>query len=193
MLTFWFSPGSSAMATHIALHEVGAEFDARLVSLPKSESHTPDFLAINPDGKVPVLAIDGRILTEVAGTLYYLARRYPEARLFPAGDIEAEAQVVSWMSFIASTVHPARRVGVARLHDVFAIAEQKLGGRTWTVGDYSISDIHLFRLFWRWMNSGGPAPGTFPAVSAHYERMMTRPAVRRVLEIESGIGYELPA
>jgi glutathione S-transferase len=193
MLTFWFSPGSSAMATHIALHEVGAEFDARLVSLPKRESHTLDFLAFNPDGKVPVLAIDGRILTEVAGTLYYLARRYPEARLFPAGDIEAEAQVVSWMSFIASTVHPARRAGVARLHEVFAIAEQKLAGREWTVGDYSIADIHLFRLFWRWMNSGGPAPGTFPGVSAHYERMMTRPAVRRVLEIESGIGYELPA
>src|SRR5580658_6077808 len=106
MLTFWFSPGSSAMATHIALHEVGAEFDARLVPLPKRESHTLDFLAFNPDGKVPVLAIDGRILTEVAGTLYYLARRYPEARLFPAGDIEAEAQVISWMSFIASTVHP---------------------------------------------------------------------------------------
>jgi glutathione S-transferase len=192
MLTFWFSPGASSMATHIALHEVGAEFDAHLVSLPKRETHTPEFLTLNPDGKVPTLSIDGRILTEVAGTLYYLARRFPEARLLPAGDIEAEAQVISWMSFIASTVHPARRVGAARLHAVFRIAEQKLGGQTWTVGDYSIADIHLFRLFWRWMNSGGPAPGTFPGLSAHYERMMARPAVKRVLEIESAIGYELP-
>ena len=107
--------------------------------------------------------------------------------------IEAEAQVISWMSFIASTIHPARRVGPARLHEVFAIAEQKLGGRPWTVGDYSIADIHLFRLFWRWMDSGGPAPGTFPGLSAHYDRMMQRPAVKRVLEIESAIGYELPA
>jgi glutathione S-transferase len=193
MLTFWFSPGASSMATHIALHEVGAQFDARLVSLPKRETHSPEFLALNPDGKVPTLAIDGRILTEVAGTLFYLARRFPEAGLLPVGDIEAEAQVVSWMSFIAATVHPARRVGAARLHEVFAIAEQKLAGRTWTVGEYSIADIHLFRLFWRWMNSGGPAPGTFPGVSAHYDRMMVRPAVRRVLEIESAIGYELPA
>jgi len=192
MLTFWFSPGASSMATHIALHEVGAEFDARLVSLPKAENRTAEFLALNPDGKVPTLAIDGRTLTEVAGTLYYLARRFPEAHLLPAGDIEAEAQVVSWMSFVAATVHPARRAGVARLYEVFAIAEQKLSGRTWTVGDYSIADIHLFRLFWRWMNSGGPKPGSFPGISAHYERMMTRPAVRRVLEIESAIGYELP-
>jgi glutathione S-transferase len=192
MLTFWFSPGSSSMATHIALHEVGAAFDARLVSLPKKEQFSPEFLALNPDAKVPTLAIDGRVLTEVAGTLFYLARRFPEARLLPTGDIEAEAQVVSWMSFIAATVHPARRAGVARLYEVFAVAETKLANRAWAVGDYSIADIHLFRLFWRWMNSGGPTPGSFPAISAHYDRMMQRPAVRRVLEIESAIGYELP-
>jgi len=193
VLTFYFSPGASSMATHIALHEVGADFEPRLVSLPKKETHTAAFLALNPDGKVPTLAIDGRVLTEVAGTLFYLARRFPEARLLPEGDIEAEAQVVSWMSFIAATVHPARRAGVPRLYEVFAVAEQKLGGRAWTVGEYSIADIHLFRLFWRWMNSGGPTPGSFPAISAHYERMMARPAVRRVLEIEAAIGYELPA
>jgi glutathione S-transferase len=192
MLIFWFSPGSSAMATHIALHEVGAEFDARLVSLHTKANRTPEFLALNPDGKVPTLSIDGRILTEVAATLYYLARRFPEAGLLPAGDIEAVAHVISWMSFVASTIHPARRAGDARLHDAFAIAEQKLGGREWAVGAYSIADIHLFRLFWRWMNSGGPPPGTFPGVTAHYERMMARPAVRRVLEIESAIGYNLP-
>jgi glutathione S-transferase len=193
MLTFWFSPGASSMATHIALHEVGAEFDARLVSLPKRETHTAEFLAMNPDGKVPTLSIDGHILTEVAGTLFYIARRYPRAGLLPSGEIEAEAQVVSWMSFLASTVHPARRVGVGRLHEVFSIAEQKLGGAAWAVENYSIADIHLFRLFWRWMNSGGPEPGTFPGLAAHYERMMSRPAVQRVLRIESAIGYELPA
>jgi glutathione S-transferase len=192
MLTFWFSPGASSMATHIALHEVHAEYDARPLSFPRGENRTPEFLALNPEGKVPTMTIDGRVLTEVAGTLYYLARHYPDSHLLPEGDIQAEAQIVAWMSFIASTVHPARRVGEARLHEVFAIAEQKLAGRPWAVGDYSIADIHLFRLFWRWMNSGGPEPGTFPALSAHYERMMTRPAVRRVLEIESAIGYELP-
>jgi glutathione S-transferase len=193
MLTFWFAPGASSMATHIALHEVGAQFDARPVSFARKQNKTPEFLALNPEGKVPTLSIDGRVLTEVAGTLFYLARRFPDAGLLPEGDIEAEAQVVSWMSFIASTVHPALRVGAARLHEVFRIAEQKLQGRTWTVGDYSIADIHLFRLFWRWMDSGGPEPGTFPGLSAHYERMMARPAVRRVLEIESAIGYELPS
>jgi glutathione S-transferase len=193
MLTFWFSPGSSAMATHIALHETGAEFEPRLILMHKRETRTPEFLAMNPDGHVPTLSIDGRILVEVAATLWFLARTYPAAKLLPFGDIEAESQVISWMSFIASTVHPARRVGEARLHEVFAIAEKKLGQRAWCVGDYSIADIHLFRLFWRWMDSGGPARGTFPGIDAHYNRMMQRPAVKKVLEIESAIGYQLPA
>ncbi len=113
MLTLYFSPGSSAMATHgIALHEVGAKFEdkiRRTACRRKIACRTT--LALNPEGKVPTLLIDGHILTEVAGTLYYLARRFPEAGLLPAGDIEAEAQVVSWMSFVASTIHPARRVG----------------------------------------------------------------------------------
>jgi glutathione S-transferase len=193
MLTFYFSPGSSAMATHIALHEVGAQFEAKYVPLHRNDNRLPDYLALNPEGKVPTLAIDGRILTEVAATLYYLARRFPEAKLFPFGDIEAEAQVISWMSFIASTIHPARRVGSARLQEVFTIAEQKLAGRPWAVGDYSIADIHLFRLFWRWMDAGGPAPGSLPGMASHYERMMARPAVKRVLESEGAIGYNLPA
>jgi len=192
MLTFYFSPGSSAMAPHIALHEVGAEFEPRPILLAGKDNHSPEYLALNPEGKVPTLLIDGRILTEVAGILYYLARRYPEAGLLPAGDIEAEAQVVSWMSFIASTLHPARRIGGARQHEVFGYAERKLANRTWAVGAYSIADIHLFRLYWRWVGSGGPAPGECPGLTAHYERMMERPAVRRVLEIESAIGYRLP-
>jgi len=193
MLIFYLAPGSSSMATHIALHETGAEFEPRPMSFHRKETRTAEFLAINPDGHVPALSIDGRILVEVAGTLWYLARRYPEAKLLPFGDIEAEAQVVSWMSFIASTLHPARRVGEARLHEVYAIAEQKLGLREWTVGEYSIADIHLFRLYWRWKDSGGAAAGLFPGMDAHYARMMARPAVRRTIEIEREIGYQMPA
>jgi glutathione S-transferase len=192
MLTLYFSPGSSAMAPHIALHEIGAPFESRYVSLGNKKNREADYLVLNPEGKVPTLLIDDRPLTEVAAILFYLARRFPEARLLPVGDLEAEAQVVSWMSFIAATIHPARRQGVERSREVFAIAEQRLGGREWAVGAYSIADIHLFRLFWRFVGSAHPAPGTFPGLQAHYERMMARPAVRRTIEIEAAIGYQLP-
>jgi glutathione S-transferase len=193
MLTLYFSPGSSSMATHIALHEVGVPFEAKLTALHEHKNRAPDYLAVNPEGKVPTLMIDGRPLTEVAASLWYLARRYPEAKLLPQyGDIEGEARVISWMSFIASTIHPARRAGDDRWREVFVLAEQRLGTDEWTVDRYSIADIHLFRLYWRFVDTLHPAPATYPNLSAHYERMMGRPAVKRTLEAESAIGYNLP-
>lgn len=88
MLTLYFSPGSSAMATHIALHEIGVKFEPRPLSFATKDQRTPDYLGLNPEGKVPALIVDGQVLTEVAGTLYYLAKRYPEANLWPEGGIE---------------------------------------------------------------------------------------------------------
>ena len=181
------------MAPHIALHEVGATFEARPVSFATKEHQGPAFRAINPEGKVPTLLIDGRRLTEVAGILFYLARRFPAAGLLPENDIEAEAQVVSWMSFIASTIHPARRAGDERWREVFVLANERLGANEWTVERYSIADIHLFRLFWRFRGSLSPQPGDFPNIERHYERMMARPAVKKTIEVESKVGYELPA
>jgi glutathione S-transferase len=180
------------MAPHIALHEIGVPFDTVALSLRNRENHTPAYLALNPEGKVPTLLIDGRPLTEVAAILVYLAKRFPQAGLLPQDDLEAEAQVISWMSFIAATIHPARRQGVQRWNEVFAIAEQRLGPREWAVGRYSIADIHLFRLYWRFANATHPAPGAFPNLDAHYQHMMARPAVQRTCQVEAAIGYELP-
>jgi glutathione S-transferase len=193
MLTLYFAPGASSMAPHIALHEIGAPFESRPLSFHRKENRVPAFLAINPEGKVPTLLIDGRPLTEVAAILFYLARRFPEAKLLPTDDIEAEAQVVSWMSFIAATVHPARRQGADHARAVYGVADDRLGARDWAVGAYSIADIHLFRLFWRFRDWLKPAAGEFPHLSAHYQRMMARLAVSRTIELEAAIGYELPA
>jgi glutathione S-transferase len=190
--TLYLSPGSSSMAPHIAMHEIGMPFESRWLSFSRQEQRAPDYLAINPEGKVPTLVVDGRPLTEVAAILYYLARRFPQARLWPEGDLEAEAQIVSWMSFIAATVHPARRQGIERSREVFALADRRLGAREWAVGSYSIADIHLFRLYWRFVGWARPAAAEFPALNAHYQRMMARPAVQKTLAIESAVGYELP-
>jgi glutathione S-transferase len=191
-LTLYFAPGSSAMAPHIALHEIGAPFESRPLSFARKEQRAPAYLAINPEGKVPTLLTDGRPLTEVAGILYYLAKHFPESGLWPEGGIEAEAQAIAWMSFIAATIHPARRQGLARSREVFALADRRLGNRDWAVGAYSIADIHLFRLYWRFVGWAKPSPSDFPGLDAHYRRMMARPAVEKTLQIESAVGYELP-
>ena len=194
MLTLYYSPGSSSMATHIALNETGAPFELKLIELYRHDNRNAAYLRVNPEGKVPTLVADGGApLTEVAATLWYLARRYPDAGLLPQhGDIDGEARVISWMSFIASTIHPARRAGDERWREVFRLADARLGNRDWAVGRYSIADIHLFRLYWRFVDTLHPPASDYPKLSAHYDRMMARPAVKKTIAAESAVGYHLP-
>ena len=192
MLTLYFAPGASSMAVHIALNEIGVPFEAKPMSFHKNDMQAPDFLKLNPVGQVQTLLIDGRPLTEVAGCLFYLARCFPEAGLLP-DDIEGQARAVAWMSFIASTLHPARARGIDHAKKVYGIADARLGSG-WTLGErYSIADIHLFRLYWRLFNSLKPEPGTFQNLDTLYARMMARPAVKKTIEVETAVGYELPA
>lgn len=191
MITFYFSPGSSSMATHIALNETGAPFEARPLTLQQG-TREPAFLKINPNGKVPTLVVDGTVLTEVAATLFYLARSFPQAGLMPAG-VLGEAEALSWMSFVASTIHPAVGLGPERVAQVWPIAEQKLAGKQWCVGGkYSIADIHLFRLYWRFKDRFNLKPSELPSVHSLYERMMQRPAVKKTIEDEAKVPSSLP-
>lgn len=192
VLTLFFAPGSSSMAPHIALHEIGVPFETQAISFAKKANRSPAYLRLNPEGKVPTLLVDGCPLTEVAAILFYLAKRFPAAGLLPADDIEAEAHAISWMSFIAATLHPARARGLEHARSLYALAEQRLGEQAWAMGTYSIVDIHLFRLYWRFYNSLRPSPAEFPNLHAHYRRMLGRPAVRSTCAIEAAIGYELP-
>src|ERR1700748_509560 len=127
MLTLYFAPGASSFAVHIALHEIDVPFEARPMSFRNNDTRKAEFLKLNPAGKIPTLLIDGRPLTEVAGILFYLARRFPEAGLLPPDDVEAQAQAVSWMSFIASSLHPARRLGLEVAMKVYGLADRRLG------------------------------------------------------------------
>jgi glutathione S-transferase len=185
MLKLYFSPSASSLATHIALIECAANFQLEPRFLSKQETRTPDYLAINPDGKVPALITEnGRVLTEVAAILYYIARKYPAAALWPEGDIESEAEAISWMSFTGSTVHGSRAKGPEHVANAFAVANQKLDDRQWAIGKFSIADIHLFRVYWRFRPEMDAVPGTYPALEAHHDRMLARPAVQKALAVE---------
>ena len=185
MLELYFSPSSSSLATHIALIECGARFELAPRLIAREETRTPEYLAINPDGKVPALVTEqGRILTEVAGTLYYLARTHPAAGLWPEGDVDAEAEVISWMSFVASTMHGSRARGPEHVPSALTVADRKLGDRQWAIGGFSIADIHLFRVYWRFRPGMDAPVGTYPALEAHHDRMLARPAVQKALAAE---------
>jgi glutathione S-transferase len=90
-------------------------------------------------------------------------------------------------------VHPARRAGEEAWRNVFHLCEKRLGGQDWAAGGaYSIADVHLFRLFWRFVDALHPDRTIYPGLYRHYDRMMARPAVKRTIEIERAIGYEFP-
>ena len=193
MLTLYFAPGSSSMAVHIALHEIGAKFESRPLSFARKETRQTEFLKLNPQGQVPVLVADGRVLTEVAAILFYLAKTFPEAKLLPEGGLAVEAEAISWMSFLAAHVHLSRWRGVETAREMFGLADRRLGSKDWALGTYSIADIHLFRLFWRNRAFLKAEAGGFANLVRHHERMMARAAVKKTIEVEAAIGYELPA
>src|SRR5256885_1834361 len=114
MLTLYFSPGASSMATHIALNEIGAPFELNYIPLHQHANREAGYLGVNPEGKVPTLMIDGRALTEVAATLWYLARRYPEAGLLRPRRCSASTKTSRQRSL------PVRRAGwiVEAINDI---------------------------------------------------------------------------
>jgi glutathione S-transferase len=121
------------MAVHIALYEIDAPFDVKPISFSRQENRSQEYLKINSEGKVPTLLVDGKPLTEVLAILFFLAQSFPEARLISDRTGE-QAQTLSWMSFIASTLHAARRRGIEYATEVYKIADRRLADCAWVTG-----------------------------------------------------------
>lgn len=201
-MKFYMTPGSCSTAIHIILEELEETFEAYVVNLPAGDHFKPDYVAINPKSTIPALVRrDGTSLTEVQAIAYWLARSHPRARLWPDG-VESECRLIEAMAYIVGTIHgqgfarifatstfarnPADHESVRELgRDIvakgFAILNDSLGAGGYLAGDYSVADPILFYVeFW--------ADKTNIALpenlAAHYTRMLTRPAVQRVLREE---------
>jgi glutathione S-transferase len=209
-LDFYFSPGACSLATHIALQEAGAAYTAKPISLKKGTQYTPEYLALNPKGKVPLLVVDGKPLTENVAILSYLNRAYPGAKLLPGGDPMREAEALSFIVWCTSGVHPVigRFFGPQKVCNLpesagnvlslaaeanaknFALIEKMLDGKDWVLGEWSVADAYIF-VFWRWAQALKLDTTAFPNYAKHAERMMQRPAVQRALEAETNAQGEL--
>jgi glutathione S-transferase len=211
-LKLFYSPGACSLAPHIALEEAGADFEAVRLNFAEAEQRKPEYLAINPKGRVPALVERDWVLTENPAILAYIARRHPGAGLWPH-DARDEARCLEWLAWIASTIHPAyahvRRPeryveddaakaavvakGRETCRDLWTAVDRRLGPGPWAVGErFSVADPYLF-VFWTW--GGGQTLGfdmarDFPNWTAHARRMGERPAVRNALERE---GLRMPA
>jgi len=107
MFRLYYAPSMCALATHIALEEVGAPYEAVLVDFRSQSQRSPEYLSVNPKGRVPALVTENGTLTETPALLWFVAQRFPKAELAPLSDPFALAQIQEFNSYLCSTVHVA--------------------------------------------------------------------------------------
>jgi len=202
-LQLYFAPGACSFVPHVALETVkaasGQDFEPKLVKLHKGEQQTPEYLAMNPNGQVPVLVVDGRPLTQIVAICDWLDRAFPQAGLLPA-DSASRAQAMSRLAWMNNTVHPTfthifrpekfadsdagkaeiRRVASVQFRDYLERIQAWLadGGALPVV-----LDAYAF-VFLRWGGIAGIDPASLPTYKVHVERLMQAPAVAAALERE---------
>lgn len=201
MMKLYYTPHTCALATHIALEEVGATYATTRIDFASNQQRSPDYLKINPKGRVPALVTDRGVLTETPAMLVFVAQSFPAAGLAPLDDPFAFGRMQAFNAYLAATVHVAyahkRRGsrwadGEAALQDMAAKAPQNLRDcftlieneylpGPWVLGEtYSVADAYLFTLT-DWLSGLGIDMADFPRVADHYRRMRERPAVQRAL------------
>ena len=200
MLALYFTPGACSMAAHIVLEESDEKYEPRPVDLAKGEQRSQAYLKLNPLGRVPVLALDnGEPLPENTAILPYLGKRFG---LWPSDPI-AEAKALSVIGFFAASVHPAhahigrperytsdasafpmlQETGRKTFHGYLQQIDNMLAGREWLSDRYSVLDPYAF-VFYAWGIRRELPVGELKNYTAHKDRMLARPAVRRVVEQE---------
>jgi glutathione S-transferase len=205
VLTLFYATNTCSLASHIALEDSGANYEAKRLSFADGEQRKPDYLHINPKGRVPALVTDQGILTETPAILTYIGQSFPKANLIPANDPFRLGQIQSFNSYLCSTVHPAHahRVRGYRWSDdaaaqesmkkkvpqnigeCFDLIENSYFKGPWVMGaDYTIADPYLFTIA-KWLEADGVDPRRFPKVNDHRNRMAERPAVKKILAREN--------
>jgi len=201
MIKFFYAVGSCALASHIALEEAGAEYEAVRLNFADNDQRKPEYLKINPKGRVPALITDAGILTETPAILAYIAQVYPKAALAPLDDPFAFARLQSFNSYLCSTAHvnhahlsrgsrwadeassieDMKRKAPKVVGDSFALMESEMFAGPWVMGAaYTVADPYLFTVA-RWLERDNVDIARFPKIHDHHKRMAERPAVKKVL------------
>ncbi|MCA6118577.1 glutathione S-transferase family protein [Bradyrhizobium sp. WSM 1738] len=203
MFKLYYAPGTCALASHITLEEVGAPYTAERLNFKENQQNSPEYLKINPKGRVPALVTDNGVLTETPAILAYIAQSFPDAKLVPQ-DVFAFAQVQSINSYLCSTVHVAhahkmrgarwateetsfadmKRKVPETMTACFTLIERDMVRGPWVMGEqYTICDPYLYTIA-GWLEGDGVDLSKLPKVVAHRKRMEERSAVATVLAEE---------
>ncbi len=208
MIELYFAPGACSFVPHVGLEAIkaatGEDFKPNLVKLHKDEQKTPEYLALNPNGQVPVLVVDGKPLNQIVAICEFLDRRYPKVGLLPT-DSWQRAQALSQLAWLNNTVHPTfthwfrpyqyaeseaaqaelKGRAVAQFRErLERIQEWSKAAKPYWFGDQvSFHDAYAFTLL-RWGGFLGIDPDSLPAYRAYIERVLQAPPVAAALERE---------
>lgn len=201
-MIFYYALRTVSVASLIALEEAGLPYELRQLDFGKTEQRSPDYLQVNPKGRVPALVTERGILTETPAILGYIAALAPERKLAPADPWEY-ARMQSFNAYLCSTVHVAhahkfrgarwsddpaahesmRKKVPQTMGDCFELIEQELFTGPWVLGqDYSVADGYLFTIS-QWLAGDEVDINRFPKVADHARRMQARPAVQKAVAI----------
>jgi len=199
-ITFYTAQQSIGVVSHIALEESGLDYELVAVDFSANQQSSTEYLKINPKARVPSLVLERGILTETPAILTYIAQQAPESVIALPDDSYEYAQIQSFNSYLASTVHVAhahKRRGSRWVEDegamqamsdyvpksmgaCMALIENDMLNTPWVHGQrYSISDPYLYRIA-SWLAADGVDINQFPKIKAHYEAMRLRTSVQRV-------------
>ncbi|WP_455272358.1 glutathione S-transferase family protein [Rhizobium herbae] len=206
MLKLYLTPGTCSQASHIALEEAGAVYEAESIDFSRQQQRSPDFMRINPKGRVPALVTNRGVITESPAILAHIGQNFPDTPIAVPEDPFEFARIQSFNAYLCSTVHVAhahKRRGsrwaddpavieamtlkvASNMSDCFELIETTMLSGPWVMGEaYSIADPYLFT-FTSWLEGDGVDPRRFPKVYEHSQRMAERPAVKKVLSVAVG-------
>ncbi len=183
-----YCPTACSMAPYILLKEASADFETMDINLGKGEHLTPEYLRINPKGKVPALIVDGKPLTENLAIQLWIAQAYPQANLMPKDSFDY-FKAISVMSWCGSGIHPKltqqarperysnlpssaesiKSLGSDAMFELFAIANEMLTDREWFFDHFTCADAYFC-----WCFKRGAAFGRDQSVFEHCQNHMTR-------------------
>jgi glutathione S-transferase len=200
----YYYPGNASLLPHMALREAGVPFELLLVDRSRDAQNSPEYLRLNPNGRIPVLVHGALVLFETAAIALYLADQHPEAGLAPPLGTPERAQFYKWMVHLTNTpqaeyrawfypwqhvadpamVESVKQAAAARLNWMFNLIADQLGAGPWLLGEhFSAADLFLLMLV-RWGRAMPHPPRSLPPLAAHSQRVLARPAVQAAFAAE---------
>lgn len=191
-LVFYHNPMSRGRIVHWMLEEVGAPYETKIVNLEKREHKAPEFVALNPMGKIPAIVHNGTVVTESAAICAYLADAFPRVGLAPALGDPARGTYYRWLFFAAGCAEPAlvdkltarpkvereSMLGYGNYETMLATLEKALAPGPWILGErFSAADVYVGAVIGWGLFAKGLEPR--PAFLQYSERCQQRPAYKR--------------